>query len=326
MATPPAAFLDASDASVQARWAALVARSPQASPFATLAFARAVAGVLGYPFRLAGVVDGGAIRAGTILFEQRLGPYRRAVVPPLTVYSPLLLDAPLREADLHARRSALDGLLAFLADHYPVLAFHLHPSMADVRPFVWAGYRARPLYTYHRPLAPREVLLREASKGTRKRAEREGGRYRIEEGDHAEALVALVEASYARHGADAPLDPARRTAFLRRLHADGLARLYAAHGPDAEGPEAAQALLTHGGAAFALTGASRPGPAMSVLLMALMALLHDEGFEYLDLVGANTPSIAEFKRSFAPRLTAYYRVERIAPAALRLLHAVRPLA
>ena len=324
MAAPPAAFLDASDASVQAQWAALVARSPQASPFATLAFARAVAGVLGDPFRLAGVVDGGVIRAGAILFERRLGPYRRAVVPPLTVYSPLLLDAPPRAADVHARRSALDGLLAFLADHYPVLAFHLHPSMADVRPFVWAGYRARPLYTYQRPLAPREVLLREASKGTRKRAEREGGRYRIEEGDHAEALAALVEASYARHDAEAPLDPARRTAFLRRLRADGLARLYAAHGAD--GPAAAQALLTHGPAAFALTGASRPGPAMSVLLMELMALLHDEGFEYLDLVGANTPSIAEFKRSFAPRLTPYYRVERIGPAALRLLHAVRPLA
>lgn len=319
-----AEFLDVADPTVRARWADLVARAPQASPFATLAFAEAVAAVFGIGFRLAGVIAEDRLVGGVLLFERRRGPYRLVVVPPLAVYTSFLFDPPLRETDLHTQRSPLDALLALLDGHYHGLCFHLHPALADVRGFVWAGYRARPFYTYRRALVPREHLLREVSRGVRRRFEREGPAFEIQEAEGlAGALAGLAAESYARHDA-ASLPPDRRRAFLERLVAAGQARLVAAAPPGAP-PEAAQALLTHGRTAYALTAGSRPGAAMSVLLVEILLRLHAEGFEALDLVGANTPSIAEFKRSFGPCLVPYFRVERFVRPELALLHALRPI-
>ena len=320
-----AEFLDVADPVVRQRWADLVTRAPQASPFARLAFAEAVAAVFGIEFRLAGVTAGDRLVGGVLLFERRRGPYRLVVVPPLTVYTSFLFDPPLREADVHTQRSPLDALLALLETRYHALCFHLHPALADVRGFVWAGYRARPLYTYRRMLVPREQLLREVSRGVRRRFEREGPAFEIRESDDLpDILAGLAAESYARHGSDSGVTPAQRRAFLEQLVAAGQVRLLAAAPPDAP-PEAAQALLGKGPTAYALTAGSRPGAAMSVLLVEILLRLHAEGVEALDLVGANTASIAEFKRSFGPSLVPYFRVERFVRPELAPLHPLRPI-
>ena len=166
---PEARFLDAEQADVRQAWADLLASSPQRTPFSTLAYAEALRGALGFSYRLAGVYEGETLAAGALLFERPLGPYRRVVVPPLTPYTPILLRETLREADVHARRSPLDALLPLLGRRYHHLALHLHPSLADVRAFGWAGWSVRPLFTYRQALggadvpAPRGLTQRPAA-------------------------------------------------------------------------------------------------------------------------------------------------------------------
>ncbi len=320
-----ARFLDPTDAACREAWAGLLAYSPQATPYSHIAYAEALHEATGRSFRLAGVLEGESLRAGVLLFERQRGPYRTVVVPPLTAYTSILLDRPLRETEIHQRKTPLDALLVFLDAHFHALALHLHPSLADVRPFIWAGWRACPLYTYCCPMREEAELLKAVSRGVRRRFERERPDLAIEEGSFAPAITGLIEQSYARSEGVSPLDPARRAAFFERLRETGLARLFAASAQGSEQPSAGQAVLTDGNSAFALAGGGTPGPAMSVLLTEILLRLHEEGLRELDFVGANTPSIAEFKRSFAPRLTPYFRVERFVRPELRLLHALRSL-
>jgi hypothetical protein len=62
---------------------------------------------------------------------------------------------------------------------------------------------------------------------------------------------------------------------------------------------------------------------MTVLIGKLLDELSQEGFEYFDLVGANTPSIAEFKRRLNPVLVPYFRVRHVRPRFLRILLSLR---
>ena len=68
---------------------------------------------------------------------------------------------------------------------------------------------------------------------------------------------------------------------------------------------------------------SPPGPAMTVLLGHTLPRLRDAGLQRFDFVGANTPSIAEFKRHFGPTLTPYFHLEKITRPELRLLRRLK---
>ena len=316
-----ARFLDAARADVRQAWADLLAASPQRTPFSTLAYAEALRDALGISYRFAGVYEGETLAAGALLYERPLGPYRRVVVPPLTPYTPVLLREPLREADVHARRSPLDALVRLLERHYHHLALHLHPSLTDVRAFQWAGWSVRPLFTYRQALGGADVLRRTASRNVRRLAE--DGTWRVAEAsEEVEVLLDLAAASFGRQGRALPVEAAQLRRLVRSLLASGLARLFTAS-PAGGVAEGALVVLSDGTTAHDWFVGSRPGPARARLTYDVLVQLHDEGVRCYDFGGANTPSIAEFKRRFGGTLVPYYRVERYIRPELRLLNLAR---
>lgn len=319
-----ARFLDASDEVVRAAWAGLLERSEQASPFSTLAYAEALCEATGLSFRLAGVWDEDVLSAGVLLFEKRLGPYHRVVVPPLTPWTSFLLGAPLRESDVTHRRSMLDVLLALLEPTYHALAFHLHPTLHDVRPFQWRGFDTQVLYTYRQTLPERDALLRQASRSVRRSLKRADGTLTVNTRGSSEQAARLVLRSQARQDHPFALTEQRLTRMTERLRAAGLARVFLAC-DDGGNVRGAQVMLCHAGQACHWVGGSFRGPAKTLLVVEAMEHLRDEGLTSIDMVGANTPSIAEFKRSFGLPLTPYYRVERITRPTLKLLLGLRRL-
>ena len=316
-----ARFLNAERADVRQAWINLLAASPQRTPFSTLAYAEAVQEALGISYRLAGVYEGETLVVGALLYERPLGPYRRVVVPPLTPYTPVLLREGLREADVHARRSPLDALVHLLGSRYHHLALHLHPLLADVRPFQWAGWSVRPLFTYRQALGGADVLRRAASRNVRRLAE-DATWHVTEASNEVEALLDLAKASFGRQGRALPVEAARLRQLVTSLLASGLARLFTASlaGGAAEG---ALVVLRDETTAHDWFVGSRPGPARTRLTYDVLAQLHDEGVRCYDFGGANTPSIAEFKRRFGGTLVPYYRVEYYARPELRLLDLAR---
>ena len=327
-ASPPpapyaAALLDPADASVRAGWAALLAASEQRTPFATLAYAEAAAAAFGLTLRLAAATDAeGELAAGAVLFERRRGPYRTVVVPPLTALTPFVLARPPTEADVSRRRTPIDALLPLLDARYHALAFHLHPSMADVRPFTWAGYAASPRYTYVQRLRPGPELLAEASKNVR-RCIRQAEVMPLLEGPHLLGPMSeMAEAVVVRHEIGSEAWTRSFRAVLRPLVEAGAARVFGLEGSGGE-VEATQALLLAHGRAALLMNAGH-GDANTILLHRVREALFEAGIEEMDFVGANVPGVSMFKRSFGPVLTPYYRVERYVRPELRALALARP--
>ncbi len=317
--------LDLSDPGVRRAWGSLLDASPDPSPFGSLDYAEATRAFGLRPVAV-GVEQDGTLTGGVVAYEKRRGPYRLAVVPPLTPVTPFLLAEVPSEPEVHGRRSVLDALIAGLDGRFHALAFRLQHGLTDVRPFTWAGYSAAPRYTYADRLGPTDDWLAGASKMVRRRVRREAGGFELAEApDRLDVLGRLDAEIYARQGTSSPLDAARRDAFLRRLIDAGRARLFVLREKPSGEAVGARVVVSDGRSAAFVIAASRPGPAMTVMTHLVRERLAAEGVERLDLVGANIPSVAEFKRSFGMPLVAQFRVWRIGRPELRALALVRPV-
>lgn len=316
-------FLDSADEAVRRDWTDLLERSEQATPFSTLAYAEAVRDVLGLSHRLAGIYDEERLVGGVLCYEKPLGPYKRVVVPPLTAYTSFLFDPPLRETDINQRRSPLDALLILLDEHYHALSFSLHPSLSDVRAFTWRGWGVTPRYTHRQVLRKREKLLPLVSKSARKRFKKNQSQHCLNETlDVLSAMTELHAATYDHQDRSPPLPLQHYTSLIERLHREGLARLFSLTPHDQDEPVGGQVLLTLNDTAYSWTGGTERGAAKTLFNIGLPLRLHDEGIRFYDYVGANIPSLAEFKRSFGAPLVTYYHVEKRRPE-LQLLRRLR---
>ncbi len=306
---------------VRPAWEALIAGSPQATAFSNLALAPVVHDTLGLEPRIAAVWEDDALRAGALVFEKTLGPLRAAVLPPFVQYVTPLLDPPLQESDVHAHRSPLDALAGLLGTSFDQASLVLHPTLEDVRPFQWAGWQLKPVYTYHIALA--ESPTAGWSSNPKRTLKSEAEHYTVDEGaDGVDAVFDLVVASHERQGQSLGAVP---EALWRMLHGAtdvGLTRVFVAR-RDGQ-PEAGLAALTDGRTAHYWLAGSTPGAAMTVLLGEAFARLHAEGVATFDFAGANTPSIAEFKRRFGGTLVPYFRARHTRPGPLRFLDRLRP--
>ena len=74
---------------------------------------------------------------------------------------------------------------------------------------------------------------------------------------------------------------------------------------ESQAAEAGLIVLHDANSAYYWIAGSKPGPAMTVLIGNVLTELKQAKFNTFDFVGANTPSIAEFKRRFGPVLTPY---------------------
>jgi len=266
------------------------------------------------------VTASGRDEAGCLAYWRQRGPYRMTALPPFTPYAPLLLRTQPNEARIHTRRSALEALLATLEAHFARLSFFV--LLPDVRPASWRGWTATPFYTYLLPLQ-HDDLLERWSGGTRRLFQNHRAAYRVEEGRDPTSILALSAGSYQRHARSLPGEEARLAQLIETLRDAGLARLFTATPLDGSTPEGGVVILQDGQTAHDWIAGSTRGPAMTVLLGHTLSCLRDAGIQQFDFVGANTPSIAEFKRHFGPVLTPYYHLEKITRPELRLYSRLR---
>lgn len=230
------------------------------------------------------------------------GAFRRIVVPPCTQYSALLLPTPLHAHLIHRQQSPLDQLLDY-AEQTSRRADLLVP-LADPRTAQWRGWQVRPLFTY---LIDLPTSTENWSSGARRTWRSKVSEYDIREDlASAQQVIDLCAKSYKRHGRSLPAQPAALEALTKAM--GEWARVFVALRGNT--PEAGLILLHDGHTAHYWIAGSLPGPAMTVLIGEVLPILSRDGITQFDFVGANTPSIAEFKRSFNPVLTQYYHLRR----------------
>ena len=289
------------DRDARQRWERLWAQSPQRSVYTSIAYADCVSAAYGLRARIFLAGTASAEEAGAIILSR--GIFRQATPPPFTQYFGPVLGGPSDAQTVHSRQSPLELTLGALEAEYRHLL--LLTMLDDPRPAQWRKWKVSPLFTY---------LLQPASgpaawsAGTRRTFNKFQNVCQFrEDSDAASQIIQCCKQSYSRHGRKLPAPEDRLTQTVERLQEQGMVRLFTVR--RAGRLEAGLAVLHDGQTAHYWIAGSTPGPAMTVLVGRTLEELDASGITTFDFVGANTPSIAEFKRRFGGHLSQYYSLE-----------------
>ena len=246
----------------------------------------------------------GRVVAGSMLHWRQRGLRRQVILPPATQYSAFLINKPPSESEVHQRNTPLEWLLQVIEQRYHKI--HLFASLADPRPAQWRGWCAEPRFTYClNPVS--DTFLMRWSTSTRRTFRKYRAHFTIERDPHwAESIVRMCAASYRRQGRAFVRDPKAMVALIHMLSP----QVHCFVALQDRVPKAGLAVLHDGKTAHYWIAGSEPGPSMTVLIGNTLSQLKKDGIENFDFVGANTPSIAEFKRRFGATLASYYLLSR----------------
>ena len=281
-----------------ARYQALWEEASERTVFASLRYARAVDEAYG----LRSFMHFCGEDAALLLHTKGRGPLRRVIAPPFTQYSALVLSKPAPEHQVHRQAAPLDHLLKHTEQQ--ARSADLLVKLKDPRTAQWRGWDVRPLFTYMIDLPSNTD---DWSEGTRRTWRSKSSSYRIEEDPrHLRTIIDLCVKSYERHERRMPGKPAALETVATAM--GPWARTFAAIRNDTV--EGGVVILHDDRTAHYWIAGSIPGSAMTVLIGEVLTILYTSGIAKFDFVGANTPSIAEFKRTFGPVLTQYYHLRR----------------
>ena len=309
-----------------ARFDDFLAASPQGTLFAGAAWLSLLAGQL--PGRVVALAfaAGGETRALVPVWERReplLGP--TVEIPPLTPYwGPCLPPAgDLRAERVKARdHDVLAAVAAEIKRRWRYARLACHPTLADVRPLSWAGFRGDARYTSILPPMPEEEFLASLSSSLRNKL-KQGEGLTVEESADAEPFVAMYAETFGRRRMAPPVAPS----FLRALASEFCGSAGAIFYLKNENGERVAGRLVLWGrrAAYDLLAASHEegrGPLGAYLLWREVRAVWDRDLP-LDMVGVNVEAIARFKESFGGLLTPYYQLAAYRSPLVRLLAAAR---
>lgn len=312
-------------------WDAFVSRARAGTLFHRSDWVRLVADVFGRRPRILGVWRNGVLVAGCPLYERRVLGLRFADPPVLAGYSGVLVDLP--ESQRAGRLSSetervLAALEAPLRREFARVHLVNAPDLLDARPFLWSGWSVLPRYTYRLAPASAEEHLQQFEHNVRKkiRKAQEAG-LTVQQVDAIDEVLTTYALAYRRHGTAPPVSQQVLAAVVERAIGARLGRAYVVR--DAGGTSHGfQLLLLDRARAYALFAGADPeclrDGGFSLLLARVLGDLAATAHEF-DFMGANTPPIAAFKRSFGGTLVPYWEVSR-ATFPARVLLGARSLA
>lgn len=214
-------------------------------------------------------------------------------------------------------RDALAAAAQAIPPRVDLVEIVFQPAIHDVRGLIWSGWDAAPHYNYTSNLTPPDPFGKAAENSVNRQAEkaRKTGRVATTGLDQLPELLALWEDTKTRHKLPDYVDPnawGALAAWMNRGSETGLAIEVVGIRVE-DGPMEAGALIgkdSH--RVYYLLGASAPDAfgsgAPTLLHFEAATLAVQRGWPPLyDWVGANTPSIAQFKKKFRPDLEILMR-------------------
>ncbi len=286
-----------------------------ATPFSDKVFTEELAQLFGWQTRELSTAVG--MKATLILRGPAWASH--VVVPPLTPYSALRGPLQLAEPGLMELCSRLtaEGRPATLS---------LTPELSRRIEYM-PGWTRHSRHTYQLRTGTFDAVVAACSASTRRNIRRGTDAY-VESRDPSliPQVVSLAADAYRRSGKRFPAPLKELSGLATRCVERGGAHfmaLEARHGGRIE----AGIVALHGGdnAAWYWLAGSVPGPAMSVLVARMTTFLHEQHIGIFDLMGANTPPIAEFKRRFGGELVPYHHLSAPGRGPAMLLAWVRPV-
>lgn len=303
------------------RWDEWLDGSAMASVFHRLPFLRAIereSRTRLYPLV---ITDDNGPLALFPIFTRGRPPLRAVFSPPigcaLPELGPVLLRSEGRQSEREAAWfSAVRAVDSFIRHEFRPALVRVGCvwQLQDVRPFIWAGYRAKPQFTYHIPLdEDTDVVFRSFKSQIRTdvRRARKYHELRVVDGDvrHLRMLIEAVRARYREQGRTWPASLRYFEEVFERL----AGRLTIRAVVEDDTVVAGLGLLTDGDVVRHWFGGMKPRGDF----IGLNELLHwttiqefaQRGFRSYELMGANTPSLCRHKARMNPRLVTQFNLE-----------------
>jgi hypothetical protein len=298
-------ILPAESSEARHRWETLSLRCDDLGAFDDFEFVTGLARAQDIPCELLLLSKASTDELAVVLPHRRLGPFREVILPRFCPTTPMLVATDIAgelRAD-YAREA-----FAHVASAYHRVGIQLTATRRLLA--VASGWKLTSLFTYLFDLrALQDDVTAQWSASTRRLFRRNVDGYLLSEDASAtRAAVELCARSYARAHRPLPVSIASMAKFAQNPPGQLTTRTFFATDTEADEPDAAIVTLHHGDTAFYWIAGSVPGPAMTVLMGHVLRALRDDGVRLFDFLGANTPSIAEFKRRFGPALHEYSRI------------------
>lgn len=220
-------------------WTALVAASPDGSPYALPAYLDALCRAAGGSFRILGVWRGDELAGGLPLYETTT-IRGVSVSPRLLLYylGPVLRPTQSKYPSLQTSRTVeiLDALAAEVERRaYAKVVLKGRHTLTDLRPFIARGWRAWPSYTYLVPLTDLRAQWNRVEQNLRRLIDRcESHGVGITEDDDFAGFFRLHSLTMSRHAAGLYLPEPRFREWFGLVRAAGIARLFHARLPSGQ--------------------------------------------------------------------------------------------
>ncbi|MGC8653846.1 MAG: GNAT family N-acetyltransferase [Candidatus Kryptoniota bacterium] len=264
-------------------------------------------------YELLGIARGETLIAVGSFFVGRKFSSRYIKLMPMRLYDGLSfrkLDNSKSQKREYERLQSYQLLSNYLTKQYGFYQVNLPPSDLDIRPFQWSGAKVLPQYTY-------VMELPEFSEKKYTKSLLEVLHYAIKANlqpstCEIDELISLQIKSYKRHNRRPPVDSSIMTSLLNLLHNDSLLKIYSVRNSSGDLLAALATLELKDASYFFVSGTEVENDRGSshLLYHHVFKTAAIEGKNYVDLCGANTPSINIFKSSFGPSLKVFFRIQR----------------
>lgn len=298
-------------------WDDLVGHSTQGNFFQSSAWLKVVNEI--QTVRRVGVFEGDDLIGGcSFILRRRMGivilsntwfaPYHGMMVRDMEIDHSIDVQA--------ASREVIRAIAEFSLSQAGKVVMINAPEFHDIREFVSMGWKCGVRYTYRSALEDIDTLEKRFRSAARRQINKARKmEIKVVESNDAALFYSLYKKTFQRQEMDVPAREDFFERLLKQIEKDDCGRLFVT--VDKEGRSLAGALVTwdekRGYFAF---GGSNP----EYWQTGSTLLLHGEIMRYLakerhlpeyDWVGANTPSLIQFKRNFNPTLHAYYTLEKV---------------
>ena len=297
------------------RWDEFVTSSPQGTVFSSSTWLGAAAEVHGGRRVLLGAFDGDELVAGVGYVELARGPLKKATVPILSPYGGLMYNVTEEVKPQDTSSDQLlcaEKLIHYLKTRYHAVMLTHSPRFLDVRPFSWSGWEQQVRYTYVVDIAGADKEWNRFRDRVKRKIVRAAKEVTVGSTLAPGLIGELHEQMYRRKNMEPPVPGEAVAAMIGRLASDGFIDIRTALREDGSlASFQANVIGTDTIYTWVYGSVTDDGTTSAdSLLIWETVKRYSATHRYLDLVGANIPSIAFFKRGFNGTLTPYYVTER----------------
>lgn len=206
----------------------------------------------------------------------------------------------------------IESICEFLENEYQGIDLINHPTIRDIRPFQWKGWKDKIYYTYLVDIQDSKEMWNSLYNDVRSKVRKcEREKVIVNKQGSAKNFYRLWEKTFHRQGTKTPINEQELTCLFEEMGKGQKLVVYEAQKGE-EVISAIAALLDINGAAHEWQAATDPEflnlGVFSFLMWSALEDLSHQGFTQFDFDGAGIKSIAFSKNQFGGVLVPHYRV------------------